>query len=278
MRKKKEYIIVKKYVANIWFGILLLVMGLIGLVFILHQIISYNSLIAPQIIDLYPLYTTNNVGGLNYLSYFTIISNFVISVYFILLSLSIFGVKWFKNLVLNPSLVGAVALYLFIVGFVYCGMLSWFIKDYEWNTPLFFHNIISYWQHIIVPLFMLVLLFRPFTNQTIPKKCAFYYLIFPFVYLVFSLVRGALGASHFYAYPFFSPQLIWLYLGNGNPYQNTLAIIYMITFLFVLLVLFYLFARFIIYTHNMKVKKVFDDKTIEQKIIPDENTGVIYKS
>lgn len=277
MRKKKEYIIVKRYVSNKWFAVLLLVMGIIGIAFILHQIFSYTTLVQPQLENLYPFYTTNNVSGLNYLAYFTIISNLVISLYFVSLALSIFGVKGFKNLVLNPSLVSAVVLYLFIVGFVYCGVLSWFIQDYEWNTPLFFHNIISYWQHIIVPLFMLVLLFRPFTNQTIPKKCAFYYLIFPFIYLVFSLLRGGLGTSHFYAYPFFNAQMLWTYLGLGSQYQSTLAIIYMIVSLLILLVLFYLFARFIIYTHNSNVKKIFYN-TIEQKTAPDEKTDIIYKS
>ncbi|MDD4110872.1 MAG: Pr6Pr family membrane protein [Clostridia bacterium] len=260
--EKRKYLVNKNYTANYKYAILILIIGLVGVGIVVFQILSYDTLIKPFLysgaIPFYPEYTTNYVGAWNLLSYFTIISNLLISIYFICFALSVFGIRPFKKLSLNPSITGAFALYIFVVGIVYCFVLVWFVKFYPWNSVQSVFNYTNIWQHMFVPLFMFYLLFKPFTNRKISNNAAFYYLIFPVIYYIVTMIRGWLIG--FFPYAFLSPEHAWHYIGGGTPYNGTISILVVIAFFIFLLALFYLLGRMIILIHNNHVDHMFKHK------------------
>ena len=129
---------------------------------------------------------------INFLSFFTILSNLLvaISLSFSLLSPSSGFGKFFSSV--NTQ--SAIALYIFVVGIVYNLVLRDLWAPTGWQ--LVADNLL----HVIVPL-LYVLFWGSFNpKRKLQWKNILPWLIFPAIYLIYSLIRGSIVG--WYPYPF----------------------------------------------------------------------------
>jgi len=179
--------------------------------------------------QLYILIKNAEINGLTrlqatgrFFGYFTILTNLLVAVCLssILLKPDSSLTRFFSR----PSTIAAIALYIFIVGLVYNtilrfiwepkGLQKWVDEALHVGVPVLF---MLYWL-LIVP--------KGFLKWFYP----FRWLIYPAIYLVYALLRGAL--SGFYAYPFINVKE----LGYNRVLLNSggLILVFIITgFLFV---------------------------------------------
>ena len=209
------------------FAIIALIVGTFGIACEVAQIILYESHLSTE--WSYP------ASQWNYLAFFTVITNLMVDVWLILLGLSVFC-KWKKlfKFLTYPHIQGALVVYIATVSIVYCALLFWFIGPY--SLQLWWANIIDMWNHLILPLTMIVLWF--FIPREIPMKWGtlLYWLIFPFVYFILSEIRGIVW--DWYPYPFLRPSWIMFPLG-----------------ILVTTACFVGVGSFLIWFHNKKVKE-----------------------
>jgi hypothetical protein len=128
----------------------------------------------------------------NFFSYFTILSNLLVAVcssFLLIPATSALG-SFFKR----TSVQTAVALYIFIVAVVYNVVLRW-LFDFK-GLQLVIDNFL----HVVVPV-LFVLYWCFFTpKKRLTWKDGLLWLIFPALYLVYSMIRG--NMTHWYPYPF----------------------------------------------------------------------------
>jgi hypothetical protein len=180
-------------------------------------------------LQLYILIRNAEINGLTrlqatgrFFGYFTILTNLLVAVCFssILLKPDSSMGRFFSR----PSTIAAIALYIFIVGLVYNTILR-----FIWE-PTGLQKWVDEALHVVVPL-----LFMLYWLLIVPKGFLkwfypFRWLIYPAIYLVYALLRGAL--SGFYAYPFINVKE----LGYNRVLLNSggLILVFIITgFLFV---------------------------------------------
>lgn len=127
-----------------------------------------------------------------YFSYFTILTNLMVVVCFTLLLFN-FN-KNEEGFFSKPKVLAAITVYISVVGIVYNLILR-----FTWQ-PKGLQLVVDELLHVCIPFFFVVywLIFAP--KSTLKWTDAFTWLIWPFVYLMFILVRGEL--SGFYPYPF----------------------------------------------------------------------------
>jgi hypothetical protein len=132
---------------------------------------------------------------INFFSFFTIESN-IFAV--IMLIVSAFAVAQQKQSMKLALFRGAAMLYMLITGIVFALLLSGL--DNAALTAVPWDNIVL---HYIMPVVMLVdwLINKP--KYTIRFKQALIWLVYPIVYVAYSLVRGSLVG--WYPYPFLNP-------------------------------------------------------------------------
>jgi len=128
----------------------------------------------------------------NFVSYFTIISNTLIA-----LAMTIVGFaprSASGRYISKPQVLSALALYIIIVALVYNINLrnTWAV------TGLL--SLTDYFIHVFIPVAYLVYWFLYTPKKSLVWKHAGLWLILPFVYLVYSLIRGAV--TGWYPYPF----------------------------------------------------------------------------
>lgn len=128
----------------------------------------------------------------NFLSYFTVLCNILVALSLscsILMPGSVAG-RFFSKLTVQS----AIALYIFIVGLTYNLILRGVWDPKGWQL------IVDNLLHVAVPLLYLAYwtFFRSPGN--LQWKDGLYWIAFPFAYLVYSLVRGAV--INWYPYPF----------------------------------------------------------------------------
>ncbi|MDX9905671.1 MAG: Pr6Pr family membrane protein [Bacteroidales bacterium] len=128
----------------------------------------------------------------NFISYFTIISNTLIAVA-MTMTVTVPGSR-FGAFFSRSGIQSALALYIIIVGLVYNFNLrnTWAITG--------FLSIVDYLLHVVIPLAYIVywLIFIP--KRALNWTHSIIWLIFPLVYLGYSLARGAI--TGWYPYPF----------------------------------------------------------------------------
>ncbi|WP_406843046.1 Pr6Pr family membrane protein [Flavobacterium soyae] len=128
----------------------------------------------------------------NFFSYFTILSNLLIA---LSLTFSIFLPKtkigeFFSSL----SVQTAIALYIFIVALVYNTVLRGILIVTGWR--LIADNIL----HVLNPVLYILYWLRYSEKEKLSWKDGVYWAIFPFFYLIYSLIRGVI--TNWYPYPF----------------------------------------------------------------------------
>ncbi|MCL2061262.1 MAG: Pr6Pr family membrane protein [Firmicutes bacterium] len=175
--------------------ILLLAFGFLGLAVVIFFMAMWPN---------FKQFASNQRSGLNYFAYFTYLSNTVVFIWLILTGISgLCKKEKMQRFLIAPQIFGAVFLYTFIVGFIFYGILRWIVTPYPWSV--WYARLADFFNHGLTPLFM-TLLFIFSTNETqkkLTQKHVLLWLIYPFVYFVFSMVRGAI--INWYPYPFINP-------------------------------------------------------------------------
>jgi len=184
------------------FAVAALLIGLFGIACEVAQVVLYESHLSTE--WSYP------ANAWNYLAFFTVITNLLICLWFILISISIFA-KWKRlyNLLTKPEIMGALVLYIATVSIVYCTLLFWFIGPY--SMTLWWANIIDMWNHLVLPVIFVVLWFLISRDRRMKWRTLLYWLIFPLLYFVLSEIRGLVW--DWYPYPFLRPSWIMFPLG-----------------------------------------------------------------
>jgi len=175
-------------------GIGRIIFGIAGLVAIVFQL-----MISIQ----------NGRSIVNFFSFFTIESNVLAIILLFVLGIFAFmkkEVEWLS------FLRGAVTLYMTMTGIIYVLLLSG--NEVALQTTIPWVNVIL---HYVLPLVVLAdwLIFPPTTYLSF--KRAAWWLTFPIVYLIYSLVRGAY--TSWYPYPFINP------IDNGWPTVVVMSIL-----------------------------------------------------
>lgn len=151
------------------------------------------------IVQFYLIQQTTNITGYstlkvttNYFSYFTILSNLLIAVSLtssVVAPSSALG-SFFSKVTVQT----AIAVYIFIVGLVYNTVLRGIttLTGLEW--------IVDNMLHVLVPLLYVLYWFIFTPKKVLQWKNLAPWLIFPAVYLLYSLLRGPM--ADWYPYPF----------------------------------------------------------------------------
>lgn len=131
----------------------------------------------------------------NFFSYFTILSNIFAASIFIVSALMVMGGLKMKVLVM---LRGAATLYMIVTGLVFAVLLAGI--EGATLTAVPWDNIVL---HYIIPLAVVGDWLIDPPKKRIDFRKALVWLIFPIIYVVYSLVRGAMVG--WYPYPFLNP-------------------------------------------------------------------------
>ena len=207
------------------FAVLALIVGTFGIAFEITQIVLYESHLSTE--WSYP------ANQWNYLAFFTVITNLMVDLWLILVGVSVF--LKFRRLyafLTRPQIQGALVVYIATVSIVYCTLLFWFIGPY--SMALWWANLIDMWNHLVLPMTMIVLWFSISRTVRIKWRTLAYWLVFPLVYFVLSEIRGLVW--DWYPYPFLRPSWVMFPVG-----------------VFVSTACFVGFGALIIWLHNKKV-------------------------
>lgn len=142
------------------------------------------------------LTVSNGHSVINFFSYFTILSNIIASVVFIISAVRL--AKGIQPTKLDDAIRGASIVYMIFVGIVFSVLL----RDTDLGDLLPWINTV---HHYIMPIAALIDWMLQPPRFKISLKTTLVWLVFPAVYVTYSLIRGA--ATGFYPYPFFSPQI-----------------------------------------------------------------------
>lgn len=241
-----------KVAENKLFATVLIVLGAFGFLTILHRLCCYRFEYDAE-------FSPVDYGRFNILSFFTIQSNIFVYIYLICAGLAAFGVKGAEKVGHDP-LIGALATtYILVTGVVYtAGIPMGFTPPFEWYDA--YHAMSSFNQvfyHMIIPPVMLVLWFFPFTDRTAGRGRLWIFAVYPLVYSLFSIVRGAVGNMHFYPYPFYRPEFIWELFGGGSEVNAAGAYALMALVLAAGMLLFAGIGRLMIFINEKSVARSF---------------------
>ena len=128
----------------------------------------------------------------NLFSYFTILTNLQVAVCSSILLLNIQNKT--GAFFTTASLQTAITLYIFIVALVYNTVLRCIVSLNAWNL------IDDTLLHVVVPILFIVYWFIYVPKGVLKWKQGVSWIYFPMVYLVYSLIRGAVFG--WYPYPF----------------------------------------------------------------------------
>ncbi|MBK7088482.1 MAG: Pr6Pr family membrane protein [Chitinophagaceae bacterium] len=130
--------------------------------------------------------------SIRFFSYFTILSNTIVAVYFTYLTYNFLIHK--ENIQFSFGTLSAITVYITIVGLVYQ-----FLLRQTWN-PAGMQKVADETLHSLNPLLVIIFWFLHIKTNKLPYSQIKYWLVFPLLYLAFVLIRG--HYSNFYPYPF----------------------------------------------------------------------------
>ena len=147
----------------------------------------------------------------NFFSYFTNLSNIFAGI--VLIVGAIYLIKRRQPTVAEDIIRGSSIVCMALVGIVF-GVL---LRDVDLGNLLPWVNTVT---HYIMPVVVVLdWLYQPPQSKLTVKQIA-YWLIFPLLYLAYSIIRGAIVG--FYAYPFFNPDKVG---GHGGVLLYSVAIL-----------------------------------------------------
>ena len=232
------------------FGVLMFLTGLFGVALIIMRVVCYEF-------EYVPGYYEIDYGRFNFFSYFTVQSNLYVSFYLLCLAFAVFGKTKAQKIAFNPMVMLTVTVYILVTGAVYCSGIPMGM-----TPPLYFDNFqhamlgtVQVFHHMIMPPFMLALFLIPPTDEKIQKKKLWIVGIYPFVYSVFSIIRGAFSDPEFYPYPFYRPEFFWNIFFRGREMNPASAYLLIVPMLLLGIGVFILIALILTLIHNKICKK-----------------------
>ena len=231
-------------------GVILFIMALVGFAIVIYRIAGYQF-------EYDAKFTPIDYGRFNVLTYFTIQSNLACCIYFCITALGIFGNERALKISSNPTLKVMITLYVIVAGLVYNGGFPLKMTQ-PWTFDTFYHAFVSFLQiyfHIIMPIMVIFLLLHPFTNETVSKRSVLLSGVYPLIYSIFSIVRGAFTDPTYYPYPFYNPEFIWETFMKGKPMSLAGAYGLIAILLVFGISLFIAICAIIALVHNKKVRK-----------------------
>lgn len=162
---------------------------------------------------------------IRFFSYFTILTNILVALYF---TSQIFDLKLLKFLKNNSALT-AITAFILIVGLVYQ-----FVLRFIWQ-PTGFQMVIDELLHTLIPIYALLYWFFYIKLTNLKPRTLLAWLLYPFSYFIFVMIRGHF--SGFYPYPFIDVSSI----GYLKVFSNFIILSVFVMFLLGVL---YLLARF----------------------------------
>jgi hypothetical protein len=138
---------------------------------------------------------------IQFFSYFTILTNILVAIYFTVL---LFNPKSSLAKFLSKSdTTTAITVYITVVGLVYNVILR-----YLWQ-PLGAQKVVDELLHSVIPLLFILYWFLFVPKGQLKWKNAFPWLIYPFIYSLYILLRGAWSGR--YPYPFIDAKSLGYY-------------------------------------------------------------------
>ena len=145
-----------------------------------------------------------------FFSFFTILTNILVATYFSVVAFN----RKNDALVNQTGTLTAVTLYIVIVGLIYQLILR------ELWEPQGLQKIVDELLHTAIPSLVLIYWFiyekKTVTYKQIPK-----WLLYPFIYFIYILIRGYF--SGFYPYPFVDVSKV----GSGKVFNNSLMLLFL---------------------------------------------------
>ena len=242
---------IRPLMRNKLFGTLMLLIAVFGVAVIVYRVASYAF-------EYDPKYYTVDYGRFNFFSYFTVQSNILVCFYLFCLGLAAFSNRRAMKIAYDPTFRLFVTTYIIVTGAVYCGgipigMTPPFVWDNFYHSA---HNFIQIFHHMIIPPVMVILFFLPPTDRKIPVKNLWLVGIYPFVYSLFSIARGALSSLHFYAYPFYRPEFFWDMFFKGKQMSALSGYLLMLPMLILGIGVFVLIAAVLRLINNRIVRNM----------------------
>lgn len=147
---------------------------------------------------------------IRFFSFYTILTNILVALCFIFLWLKPKS-RW-GSFFSKPKTLTAITVYITIVAIVYNTILR-----FTWN-PQGLQQVADESLHVIVPVFFILYWFIFVSKTGLQWKNVFPWLIYPFVYLLYSLFRGAV--TKYYPYPFLDVNI----LGYKQVFLNSIGL------------------------------------------------------
>lgn len=224
------------------------VFGIFGSLVIIHRLSYYVYEYDPQ-------FSPVDHGKFNILSFFTVQSNIFVCIYLLIIFLALMGVKKLEKIAFNEYLGTLITTYILLTGLIYCcGIPLGFTPPYTWDTPN--HAMLSFIQvfhHMIVPPLMVILWLCPMTGKKVKYKSLWIAGIYPLLYSLFSIIRGAV--TGYYVYPFYNVQFIWDLFFKGKEMSPFSGYLLMLPVLALGIGLFIGVAVLLAFLHNKFVEK-----------------------
>ena len=156
---------------------------------------------------------------IRFFSFFTILTNIFVATYFSVVAFN----RKIDALVNQTGTLTAVTLYIVIVGLIYQVILR------ELWEPQGLQKIVDELLHTVIPSLVLIYWFiyekKTVTYKQIPK-----WLLYPFIYFIYILIRGYF--SGFYPYPFVDVSKV----GSGKVFNNSLLLLFLFATMAALLI------------------------------------------
>ena len=241
---------IRPMLKNKAFGLLMLLFALAGVAVIIMRVVCYKF-------EFVPGYYEVDYGRFNFFSFFTVQSNIFVSFYLFCMAFAAFGNKRAQTVAYNPLVRLMVTTYIIVTGAVYCaGIPMGMTPPLSWDN--FQHAMlgtVQVFHHMIMPPFMIILFLIVPTGEKIAAKKLLLVGIYPLVYSLFSIIRGALSDPEFYPYPFYRPDFFWNIFMKGQEINTVSAYLLMLPMLIAGIGVFILLALVLRIIHNKLVYK-----------------------
>lgn len=128
---------------------------------------------------------------IRFFTFFTILTNILVAMVFTAHWLQPKNSFQFLN---KPNTQVAIAVYIFVVGFVYNTILRFIWQPKGWD------KVADELLHLVIPIVYILFWYFKFSKKEINYRSIFSWLLFPMIYIVVVMIRGYF--SGYYPYPF----------------------------------------------------------------------------
>jgi hypothetical protein len=168
----------------------------------------------------------NGLVPVNFFSFFTIDSNVFAAVVFVLSGVAYLQGRQTQSII---GLRGAALIYMTVTGVIYALLLAGLEQSLQTTIPW-----VNFILHYMFPVVVIADWFIDSPGERIDYRTALLWLIFPIVWLIYTLIRGPF--AHWYPYPFLNP-------ANGGYGQVAITSLFITLFFCLLCVVAVLTSR-----------------------------------